>query len=254
MAYMELLSDNLINTTTQIIVDSNTDIVSFLFDRTLDTSYETSGYPSNTSTIISIEFETPTIVNNIILQDHNLKQFRAFYDSATANTFSVDINETTNSQTSNYYTFNSVTVSSVQLQMDQAQTADTEKEVSQFIIAYCNIQFERNPTIKQFKPVVKKTQVKHKMPDGGIVLYNISNKYMAKIKFEYISSTFYNQFRTLFYDQNPLYFVPFPTTTSWDGAAYPVLWTGDFDFNYGANVKESGYSGNIILEERTSVG
>jgi len=253
MALMELIADNLINTTTQIKVDVNTDLVSFLFDRSLETDYATSGYSSNTSTIISIEFDNPTIISNIILQDHNLKQFRAFYDSATANTFSLDINETTNSETSNYYRFNSITVSSVQLQMDQAQTADTEKSVSQFIISYRNVEFERNPSIKHYKPKITKTQVVHDMPDGGVTVYNIANKYKAKIKFEYITSTFYNQLKDLFYDQNPLYFVPFPTTTSWDGAIYPVIWTGDFDFNYGANVKESGYSGSIVLEERTSV-
>jgi hypothetical protein len=57
---------------------------------------------------------------------------------------------------------------------------------------------------------------------------------------------------SIFEISNPLYFVPFPTATSWDGTANEVVWSGDFNFSYAENVKSIGYSGDIVLEETTN--
>lgn len=252
MSLIELLKDNLIITTTLMKVDVNTSLTQFLIDRNVATQYETTGYSSNTSTVISIEFSNPTILSNIILQNHNFKQFRVFYDSVTANVFSPDINETTNSATSSYFFFNSTTVSSVQLQIDAATAADTEKIIGQLIATERRLKFTRNPSIKKFKPNLKKTQVEHKMPDGGSVLYNISEKMDAKIGLTFISTSFHNSLKDIFKEDNPLYYLPFPTTTAWDGDAFPVVWIGGFDFKFSSNAKNQGFTGNIRLKERPS--
>ncbi|HEA21479.1 MAG TPA: hypothetical protein ENH87_11225 [Pricia antarctica] len=250
---MRFLSENFINTTTQIKVDSNTATVGNLFDRDKTVTWESSGYGTNTSTIISIEFDQSTTITHIILLNHNLKQFRVFYNSVTANVLSPDINETANSATANYYSFTSVIVNSVQLQMDLAVTDDTENKVGEFIIAQNRLVFTRNPDIRLFKPMLDRKQVRHIMPDGGVVLYNVKNKYKTKIGLRFITQAFHDSLLSLYEEAVPLIFAPFPTSTSWDGGAFPVVWSGDFDFKFSYNVKDVGFSGNITLEERTSV-
>jgi len=99
-----------------------------LFDGNNDFGYKTDGYNSNTSTIISVEFSSPTVLTHAILQGHNLKQFRLFYNSVTSNSL---LTETTNSETSTYLSFSSTTVSSVQLQMDIATSSNIEKNVKE---------------------------------------------------------------------------------------------------------------------------
>lgn len=248
MAVMEFLEKNYLDTTTMVKVDSNTGLSSYLFDRNVGMPYVTDGYTTNTSTIISIELDATTTISNILLQNHNLKDFRLFYDSVTAN--SIDI-VSSNSATSSYFDFSTISAKTIQLQMDEAQTVDTEKSVGEFIITEKLLAFPRNPNSQLYKPKIDRTQVKHIMPDGGIVLFNIKNKYKAKIGLKYITSSFYASLLDIYEDADPLYFIPFPTTTAWDGLAYAVVWSGDFDFTFGDNAKNT-YSGNINIEETIS--
>lgn len=250
MASMEFLHENLINTTTQFKVDSNTGSVGNIFDKNITKKYNTSGYNSDTSTNISIEFGSATVIDHIILQNHNLKGFRAFYNSSTANAlFTV----TQNSATSTYHSFNTITVTSVQLQVDTAQMASTEKSIGEFIITRRDVSaFERNPSVDNFDPKIDRKQIKIEMPDGGIHLYNIKDKYKAKLKFKYITESFRDDLLEVYNTSLPFVFVPFPTTTGWPGAAYDVVWTGDFDFNYSDNAKSQGYDGTIMIEQTPS--
>ena len=252
MSNMEFLRDNLLNTTTQLKVDSNTALTDFLFDRNINLLYETSGYTTNTSTIISIEFDDPTVVSNIVLLNHNFKQFRAFYNSVTANTFSIDINETKNSDSSSYFNFDSLTVNSIQIQIDEATEADVERTIGQLISTEKLLSFENNPEAKKYKPNINITRVKHKMPDGGITMFNIKDKFSSQIGLRLISESERDNLFDIYEAADPLYFLPFPTTSAWDGKAYSVLWTSKFDFRHEANVKASGFTGKIILEERAS--
>ncbi len=75
MSLMEFLGKNLLNTTTMIAVDSNTALTSFLFNRNISTKYTSSGYNSITATVITITFDNPTILSNVLIQNHNLKNF-----------------------------------------------------------------------------------------------------------------------------------------------------------------------------------
>ena len=248
MAVMEFLSQNLINTTTLFLVDSASTTTDLLIDRNPSNQYETDGYSSNTSTIISVEFSSSTIISNVMLQNHNLKDFRIFYNSTTANSLGIFAS---NSETSTYLNFASVTVSSVQLQMDSAITS-AEKALGQFILSEKKLEFERNPEIKNYKPVIDRIQVRHIMADGGIVLHNIKDKYKVNMKFTFITESFYNSLLDIYKDSKPIYFIPFPTTSSWLGNAFEMVWSKDFDFKYSTNVRDIGYSGQLILEETSN--
>lgn len=246
MARMEFLGENQLNTTTQVIVDSSSDLAAYLFDRNTELGYTTVGYDSTTSTVISIEFPEPTVLSHVLLQGHNLKSFSVFYNSATASSlYSV----TTNSATDSYIAFNSVTVSSIQIQLNSTIAGHVEKVIGELVLAERQLVFERNPTQRKWAPTIFRKQVEHEMPDGGTVLFNIKDKYRASLYWDYVADTFYDGLLSVFSTGFPLYFLPFPTTTAWDGKANEVAWVGDFDFKHATNDKDQGFSGSMLLKE-----
>jgi hypothetical protein len=247
---MQLFRKNELNTTTQIVVDAvNTATVGNIFDRDTRTQWRTVGYGTSTSTIFSIEFATATAIDRIFLQNHNLKQFRIFYNSTTASVFSPAINETTNSATSNLYEVATTSVNSIQIQVDLATSADTEKLIGEVYVGGLMLPFEQNPSAGNYTPAIDREQVVHKMPNGGVAIFNVADKFQANIKLRHISDTFEASLRNVYETGTTFYFVPFGTTTAWDGFAYEVAWTGKYDFKYAANNVSGGYNGTIIIEE-----
>lgn len=248
MAVMEFLKKNILNTTTMATVTSGSATLEYLFDRNIGLGYSTSGYNSTTSAVLSIVFDETTSVSHVLIQNHNLKQFIVFYNSLTANSLA---SFTTNSATSTYLSFSTISAVSIQLQMDDTINGSEEKSVGELVLSGRELAFPRNPTINLFNPKIDRTQVRHIMPDGGVILFNIRDKYKAKIGLRHITTSFYDSLLNIYESADPLYFVPFPTSTSWDGKAYQCVWSGDFDFKFGVNVKTT-YSGNIVLEETIS--
>jgi hypothetical protein len=246
---MQFLRRNYVNTTTQFTVDSGTDSVSFLFDGTPDRRYLTDGYTSNTTTLMNISLPATLPVSNVLLQGHNLKSFRVFYNGVTASSL---LNTTTNSATSTYLAFNTISTNSIQIQMNSAFTSG-ERYIGELYIGERLVLFPRNPDISDYKPVIKRKQIRHVMPDGGTVLYNIREKFNTRVEWEFINNSFVTTLANIYNDGLPFHFVPFATSTGWDGNAYEVVWPGDFDFNYTVNDKLQGYSGRIILEQTANV-
>lgn len=247
---MSFLKPNFLNTSTMVTVDAaNTLTVGFAFDRNIDSQWATDGYNSNTSTIFSVALNTSTVVSRIFLQNHNLKQFRIFYNSATANAFTPAISETTNSATSHYFSVNSITVSTIQIQVDDAITADTEKMIGEIYVGDTILTFERNPNAASYKPILNKQKIIHRMPNGGVSMFVIEQKFKGEIAWKFISESFTSQLLNLYETSTTFVFAPFPTTTSWDGKAYEVAWTNDFDFKHSDNNKVSGFGGKIVIEE-----
>lgn len=251
---MLFLSPNKLNTTTMIKVDPlNTLTIAYAFDRNKNSQWETVGM-STTATVFSVEFETATTIDKLFLLNHNLYQYRAFYNSLTSNTFTPNILETANSATSNYYSFNTITVSSIQIQMDQSQVHPVtgnqdERRIGEVYIGSLMLTFERNPTAANYKPIVDRQQVIHKMPNGGVTQFIVANKFKAQISWKFITENFYSSLLNIYETQTAVMFVPFGTTTAWDGKAYECLWTNDFDFRHSDNNQDAGYSGSITLEE-----
>jgi hypothetical protein len=246
---MELWGENYIFTTGIVAVQSNTLLSQNILDRNENTQYLSFGYGTTTATVITVSFSSACVVDKIFLKNHNLKQFRIFYDGVTANTFTPNITYTTNSESTQVFTINSVTVSSISLQCDLATAADTEKAIGEFYIGQKLISFERNPTAKSYLPVLNRTQVIHTMPNGGVTRFIVDEKMKITMSWEYLTPTFYGQLQTIFNDGSPMYFVPFPTTTAWGGQAWEVLWTNPFEFDFSSDNKLAGYGGKMVLEE-----
>lgn len=250
MALMEFLKQNKLNTTTMITVPANqTGTLAYLFDRNTGLGFTSVGYDSNTSLALTVTFPTPTVLSHVFLQHHNLAQYRVFYDGVTANSLAV---VATNSETSTYHAFASTTVSSVTIQMDRAKTAATERQLGEFVVTERRLQFERNPSFKDYVPVVARKRIRHEMPDGGMAHFNIKNKFKAKLSWKFLSAVFAASLRTVYDEAAALYFLPFPTTTAWDGVAHEVLWDNDFDFADDENSRTQGKGGEIKLWETSN--
>jgi len=252
MKTMEFCDKNFLDTISSVITDSGTGTISYLFDRNTDLDYQSSGYTADTSTTLNITFSPAKVVSRILLQNHNLKQFRIYYNSATANTFSPDINVSGNSDTNHYFAFSSTTVSSIQIQMDDVIETGQERSIGELVISDLKISLDHNPPAKDYKPILKKKKIRHEMPDGGVSIFNVDIKYKTKIKLKYLSDSLYSKFSDLYSEGEQFYFIPMGTTSSWNGAAYEVNWTNDFDFKYAEDSRTQGYEGNIVLEETPS--
>lgn len=249
MSQMEFLGQNILDTTSMFFVDSGSGTLSYLYDRNKSLDYATDGYTGNTSTTINIVFGSATNISRIILQNHNLKSFKIYYDSATANTFNPDASFAQNSATNHYISFATTAVSSIQIQMDDVINTGEERSIGELIVSDCKTQFERNPTAENYDPKLFKQKIKHTMPDGGTSLFVVGNKFQAGIKFKYISTVFKNELMSVYNSGDPFYFIPEPTTSAWLGDGWEVVWTTDWDFTYSENSKTQGWEGTIRIEE-----
>lgn len=250
MARMEFLRSNYINTTTSITGTSNiAGFAQYLFDRNLNFRYETSGYTSTTVASISWVFLTPTVISQVFLQNHNLRSFQVFYNSLTTNSL---LNTTTNSATSTYLSFASTTVSSVDVLMNAPITADTERRVGEWSLTERFYQFTSNPRHNDYKPNNNMHRIIHRMPDGGVTAFLIRQKYKTKIDLDFVSTADRDTLLSIYSSTSAFYFLPEPTTASWNGFAREVIWTNAFNFTYGENSRTQGYSGDMALEETSN--
>jgi hypothetical protein len=254
---MELLKANYLNTTTSIVVNSNTDAVSYLFDRDTRFQYISSGYTGVTVATLRINFDETMTVSRLALMGHNLKDFVIYYNGATANTFNMSSgaattssNFSTNSETSQYFRFNAVACTSVSIDMRGTMVAAAERFIGYLAISDTHIVFDRPPSAKNYKVLKDPKDVVHTLSDGGTRIQNISDKWTASLKYSYLSTSVRNSLYSIWSLHREMVFCPFGTTTSWDGVLFPCVWEGNFDFfEFSDNAVSSGFSGSIKLKE-----
>ncbi len=245
----EFCDKNLLNTTTMIGCSTGTGTFAYLFDRNIDIDFQTDGHTADTTTTLTINFDAPTVLSRIMLQNHNLKSFKVYYNSATANTFTPDAAVTTNSATSSLFVFASTTVSSISIQMDDVIETGQERTIGELILTDCRVQLDNNPDTGNFTPKFFGKKIRHEMPDGGTSLFVVANKYRAKMKLRFVSDSITTQLLELYNDGDAFYFVPEGTTGAWAGEAREVVYVNDWDFTYGDNAKSQGQNGSIEIEE-----
>lgn len=254
---MEFIKSNFCETTTSIVVNSNTDTAQYLLDA--DTTFQyTSINLSTDGTIASIRinFGQTTSVSRIALMGHNCKKFTIFYNGATASTFTLtNANTTTsayitNSDTSQYFRFAAIDCTSVSIDMYSTIVANAEKAVGYFVVSTTDVVFDRPPSAKGYDLKVDPKDVKHTLSDGGTRIQTIGDKKMLKISYSYLSSTVRDSLKS-FYDTHKEFIVcPFGTSTGWDGILFPCVWEGTFDFyKFSDNAANTGFEGKISLLE-----
>ena len=257
---MEFIKANFLNTTTQVSLSPNTQtsIIPNLYNR--DTAYQfyTDGMKNDATTAsITITFDSTTFVSRILLLDHNLKSFTVYYNGATANTFGLSTTGQTtvsswitNSVTSHYLRTTTAACSSITIDMKATQTPNLEKVLGLLVLSDTIYETTFVPNAKDYKPKYKSKQVVHKMSDGGTRLHQIKNKWEMNIKADFVSQTETDALYSIWSMLTPFNFIPFPTSTGWDGIVFESIWEGDFDFfEYSDNASASGFSGSIKLRE-----
>jgi len=256
---MDFLTTNLINTTTQISLNSNTSTASNIFNRDPFYQYYSDGFNNDlTTSSITITFSDTTSVSRIALIDTNAKQFNLFYNGSTANSITLDGNGSTstaswasNTESNIYMRLSStITVSSITLDIKSTQTADNEKRLGIFYIGDKYYTLTQIPSANNYNPRINPKQVVHTLSDGGTRIHNIRKKKSIEINLDYISSSIRSNLETIYNLTVPFQFCPFGTTTSWDGFFFECVWTGGFDFyEFSDNASSSGFSGKINLRE-----
>ncbi len=255
---MEFIKANFLNTTTQMVVGSNTGTADNLFTRDQFAQYYTDGSNSDATTAsITISFDETTTVSRIALQDTNLKSYTIFYNGSTANTFAltttgdtVSSSWTNNVDDNVYLRCTPTAVSSITIDMKTTQTANQEKRIGLLVLSDLYYDMVQIPSASDYTPSIMPKQIVHKLSDGGTRIHNVRNKWSTAISLKYISQTERDALYTMWSLQSEFNFCPFGTTTGWDGMLFEAVWEGPFEFyKYSDNAAVSGFSGKIKLEE-----
>ena len=262
---MEFLKTNFFNTTTMAAVPSNTSTVDNMFDRVRATQFQTSGQNDDTVGVtIGVTFASSKSVNRIVIQNTNLKSFKIYHSSNSANTISLTTtcgtntsSWTSNSATSLYLIFPTTAMTSVFVVSTSTMAANEEKKIGELWISEVKLQLERNPEADGYKPILDDKEYIHELAGGGWTRYTVSGQdthFTGSINLKYQSNTQTTALKSLFDERAAMVFVPFPTGTSWNSFnyehIYEVNWTGDFNFKPAENnFTAVGFDGSVALKE-----
>ena len=253
---MEFLSRALLETTTQLLVNTNTIVADQLLNPDPRQQYFSDGCDDDSITSsITISFDETVSIDRIALMDFNAKKFNIYVNGATANALTLTNPTTTsqfisNSATSIYLACSPVNCTSVTFDLYSTQVANSEKAVGYIYVGANELTFPRIPNASGYTPVRDPKEMTHELSDGGIRRQVIQTKWSTKIKLNYITESFRNSLLAVHDALEPIVFVPFGTGTAWDGILFEANWMGNFDFyKFSDNATQSGFSGTIDLKE-----
>lgn len=256
---MDLLKPNFINTTTGIVVDSNTTTAEYIMNPDPTFQWITSGLnDDNTTSTMRINFSQTLTVSRIALLGINLKEFSLYYNGVTANAFGLTSTCNTNtsswnanSETGLYLHVNPVACTSVSMAMKKTMVANAEKAVGYFLLSEERLNFSRIPAAKNYTPLTSPKEVVHSLSNGTTRVQGIStNRWSFDVQLEYIDEDMRDSLHDIWKLHSDHVFVPFGTSTGWDQAIAPVVWPGAFNFfKYSDNAVSSGFEGSMQLME-----
>jgi hypothetical protein len=253
---MEFLSQTYLETTTQVVVNSNTITADYLLNPDVTRQYVSSAYNNDSlcSTIV-ISFDTTQTIDRIALMEFNAKKFNIYYNGVTANAFTITDPTTTtqfitNSASSLYLACTSVAVTSVSIDLYSTVVANSEKAVGFIYIGANELTFPRIPNASNYTPLRDPKELTHELSDGGFKRQVAYVKWSTKIKLNNITESFKSSLKTIYDSYSPKVFVPFGTGTAWDGILFEANWMGNFEFyKYSDDAVQSGFTGSIDLKE-----
>lgn len=256
---MELLYKSFLQTSTQIVVNSNTATARSVMFRDSRFEYSSDNFANDSTTVtMRINFDETLTVDRIAMVGHNLKQFRVYYDGTTANTFALTStanttasNYSTNSATSHYFRCTPVACTSVSIDMYSTISPNLNKVLGYLAISQIRTDFnERGPVAQSYRPGINPQNIVHRMSDGGTRIQTVEDKWMASFSLDFIDTTTRDELKAIYDDHDDVIFCAFGTTTGWDEVIFPCVWSGDFDFyTFSDNAADAGYSGNVRLFE-----
>jgi hypothetical protein len=257
---VELIKQNYINTSTAIVVNSNTTSAELIMNPDTSFQHVSSGFNNDlTTSTFRVNFNETMTVSRIALVGMNLKDFDLYYDGVTSNAFALTTTSATttskwinNSETSMYLVCTPVACTSVSLDMKKTISPNSEKAIGYFVISQERIDFTRLPTANNYKPILETKEIAHKLSDGNTRLQVIADRWKVDVKLDYITASFRNSLRSIYNLHEGMIFVPFGTTTGWDAVIFPCVWQGPFDFyKFSDDSPDTGFEGKIKLLETT---
>jgi hypothetical protein len=255
---MEFLKASFIDTTTAIVVNSNTATGANILSRDLTFQYQSSGFNNDsTTTTIRINFSETLTVSRLALMGTNVKSMTWFYNGATANTFAFSTTAATttsnfsaNSETSMFFQCTPVNCTSVSFDLKSTMVANSEKAVGYIYVGQEHIDFPLIPSAKDYKPSIDTKDITHELSSGKTRIQVIDTVHAAQIKLTHISTSFRDSLREVYNLHSNFVFVAFGTSTGWDEFLFPCVWDGPFDFlTYADNFSQAGFTGTIRLRE-----
>lgn len=254
----ELLKQNYCQTSTQLVVNTNTSTAENVLNPERTIQFYSDGFNNDSTTVsMRINFDSTLTISRIALLEMNFKNFRIYYNGATANTFSltstgstVTSNFSSNSQTSMFLRTAAVACTSVSIDILSTQVANSEKAIGFVVLTDTELTFPQMPSSSNYTPKVDPEQVVHTMSDGGVRLHTVKRKTSADIRLKNITRSFRDDLKDIYESRVPLMFCPFGTTTVWDEVLFECVWPGNFEFfKYSDDAASSGFSGTISLRE-----
>lgn len=256
---MELLYKNFLNTTTQLTVNDNTATGQNVLFRDTRFEFSSDSFADDATTVtMRISFAETLTVDRIAMVSHNLKNFRIYYNGATANTFSLDPTANTstsvysnNSASSQYFRTTPVACTSVSIDMYSTIVPNQNKKLGYLVISEMRTDLNgRSPIAQSYRPLITAQNVVHKMSDGGTRIQTLEDKFSVSFALDFVNQETRDELKAIYDDHDDLIFCAFGTTTGWDEFIFPCVWSGDFDFfTFSDNAADAGYSGNIRLLE-----
>lgn len=255
---MEFWKPSFINTTTMLVVNSNTGTAENVMIPDVTYQYISSGL-STDGTIASmrINFAQTTTIDRLAIFT-NSKQFRIFYNGLTASTLALLSGATTvsnwtnNSEGAMALNFTPVACTSLSIDMYSTQVSNAEKVISYLVVSESRYDFSRIPAAKGYRPILDGMEVEHRLSTGDTRVQTLSSKWEFEVELNYITETQRNELKEVYDLHDGHIFVPFPTTTSWDRVIAPVVWPKPFRFfSYSDNAPSAGFEGSMRLLETT---
>jgi hypothetical protein len=250
---MELLSQNKAASLTTFSV--NTGTAKYLFDR-LDSSFIGSMATTTATTLTATWTDDGATFDRVVLQNINWKSF-SIKNNGTALSLDTTFNDTStadftgNSETSLVLKLVSTTALDTSLIIAVSSNTAASLNHSADQIWFCDLHytFDQNPTAKDYKPKINRKEYVHRLADGGTAQFVLNSYFEAAMKINFITQSMTTALETVYNLKREISFIPFPTSASWQGQIFTVIWTGPFDFRYANNNLTAGYSGSIKLSE-----
>lgn len=241
-----------------LVVGSGTLSAANILTRDITFQYVTEGMNNDaTQASIRVNFSATTTVSRIVLDGINWKNFKAFYNGATANTFALTSTGATtvssfssNSETGMYMFATPVDVTSLTFDILSTQVANSEKAVGHIYIGTQVLDLSQIPAAKNYNPMILPEEVVHNLSDGSTRLNRIASKRRIKIKLNNVTTALRNSLKDVYDRRSSTGFAAFPTMTGWDKMFFVGIWPGAFDgFEFSDDAAAAGHNVSIDMRE-----
>ncbi len=215
-----------------------------LFDRDPDDTMDVT-IPVSTN---NVRFEffpgSEVVADTLMIQNHNLKTYYIAINT------SLTTEVTDGSDGDIFLSFTKQTITSVWLHVYSATSGDIVK-LGQMIVAAEEYELPHNPDFANYTPILTGDRLGKEMADGGIVTYKKVQKFQARINLNFVPESDRDSLLAMHESIGSYVFVPYPTSSAWDGAAHEVNFVGDFNlFKPARNSRTTPfYAGEIAIKE-----